>query len=104
MAFTPINKLTADRALEQITVDATEFYFRMDRSVDQISQAFTSLAGMASSWSTAVTFIDNEQVANPSDPEWLALKNRKDSLVADFIAMRDKVEAVRDAAVAARDA
>jgi len=104
MAFVPINKLTSDRALDQITVDATEFYFRMDRAVDQVSQAFTSLAGMAASWSAAVSFIDTEAAANPGDAEWQALLARKDSLVADFIAMRDKVQAVRDAAIAARDA
>lgn len=103
MAFTPINKLTADRALDQIGVDATEYYYRMDRAVDQISAAFNSLAGMASAWSAAVSFIDAEVAANPGDQEWQALLERKNSLVADFIAMRNKVETVRDAAIVARD-
>lgn len=104
MAFTPMNKLTADRALDQIGVDATEYYYRMDRAVDAISVAFNSLAGMASAWSAAVSFIDTEAAANPGDQEWQALLARKDSLVADFIAMRDKVQAVSIAAIAARDA
>ena len=103
MSFTPINKLTADRALDQITVDATEFYFRMDRSVEQISHAFTSLAAMTTSWSAAASFIDAEEAAAPGDKEWQALKERKDSLVVDFLAMRNKVQAVRDAAIAAQN-
>ena len=104
MAFLPINKLTADRALDQIGVDATEFFFRMDRSVEQITAAAASLAGMPSSWSAAVSFIDAEEAANPGDKEWQALKERKDSLVIDFLAMRNKVQAVRDAAIAAQNA
>ncbi len=104
MSFTPINKLTAERALDQITVDATEFYFRMDRSVEQISQAFASLNGMAASWSPAISFIDAEEAAAPGDKVWQALKERKDSLVADFLAMRTKVQQVRDAAIAAQNA
>jgi len=104
MAFTPINKLTSHAALEQIVTDAKEYYYRMDRAVDQISAAFTSLAGMSSSWSAAVSLIDAESTANPGDKEWQDLLDRKDSLVVDFLAMRDKVQAVRDAAIAARDA
>ncbi len=104
MAFTPINKLTAERALDQIGVDATEFYFRMDRSVEQISQAFTSLNGMPASWAAAIAFIDAEEAAAPGDKAWQALKERKDSLVIDFIAMKNKVQAVRDAAIAAQNA
>ncbi len=104
MSFTPINKLTADRALDQIAVDATEFFFRMDRSVEQITAAAASLAGMTTSWSAAVAFIDAEEAAAPGDKEWQALKERKDSLVIDFLAMRNKVQAVRDAAIAAQNA
>ncbi len=104
MGFPPLNKLTADRALEGIGTDATEFYFRMDRAVDQIGQAFDSLAGMAASWSEAVSFIDAEAAANPGDADWQALLARKNSQVVDFQAMKTKVKAVRDAAIAARDA
>ena len=104
MSFTPINKLTADRALDQIGVDATEFYFRMDRSVEQITAAAASLNGMTTSWAAAASFIDAEEAANPGDKEWQALKERKDSLVVDFLAMRNKVQAVRDAAIAAQNA
>ena len=104
MAFTPINKLTADIALKQIGVDATEFYFRMDRSIEQITAAAASLAAMTTSWSAAASFIDAEEAAAPGDKEWQALKERKDSLVVDFLAMRNKVQAVRDAAIAAQNA
>ncbi len=104
MAFTPINKLTAERALDQITIDATEYYFRMDRSVEQITAAFNSLNGMVASWSPAISFIDTEEAAAPGDKVWQALKERKDSLVSDFLAMKTKVQAVRDAAIAAQNA
>ena len=104
MAFTPINKLTANRALEQIVTDATEFFFRMDRSVEQITAAAASLNGMTTSWSAAANFIDTEEASAPGDKEWQALKERKDSLVADFLAMRNKVQAVRDAAITAKNA
>ena len=73
MSFTPINKLTADRALDQIGVDATEFYFRMDRSVEQITAAAASLAGMPSSWSAAASFIDAEAADDQLDPRDLVI-------------------------------
>lgn len=104
MAFTPINKLTTERALDQITVDATEYFYRMERAVEQISTCLVSLAGMSAAWAPAVTFIDAAEIAAPGDKEWQALKARKDSLVTDFNAMQTKVQAVRDAAITARDA
>lgn len=104
MSFTPVNKLTTERALDQITIDATEYFYRMSRAVDQIGSSFNDLAGMGASWSAAVSFIDTEAAANPGDTEWQELLARKDSLVVDFLAMRNKVQAVRDAAISARDA
>ncbi len=104
MAFTPVDKLTSHAALELIVTDAKEYYFRMDRAVELLTQAFTSLNGMPASWSAAISFIDAQEAASPGDKAWQALKLRKDSLVADFTAMRDKVQQVRDAAIAAQNA
>lgn len=104
MAFAPVNKLTAERALDQIGVDATAYYYQMSNAVDQIASAYTLLAGMATSWNAAVTFVNDQAAANPGDTEWQEMKARKDMLVADFFAMRDKVLAVRNAAQTARDA
>ncbi len=102
MAFTPENYLMAERAMDQVGIDATAFFKNSDRAIEQIVAAATSLAGMAAQWSPAVTFIDAEVVANPGDTDWDALKARKDKLTADFLAMRNLVQSVRDAAILAR--
>ncbi len=102
MAFTPENFLMAERALNQISIDATQFFTNSDRAIEQIVTSASSLSGMPAAWAAAVTFIDGEATANPGDADWQAIKARKDKMVTDFIAMRNIVQAVRDAAIAAR--
>ncbi len=102
MAFTPENFLMAERALDQIGVDATAYFTNSDRAIEQIVAAASSLAGMGAEWSSAVAFVDTQEAANPGDKDWEALKARKDKMVVDFIAMRNLVQSVRDAAIAAR--
>ena len=102
MSFVPENFLMAERALDQISVDATAFFTNSDRAIEQIVAAAASLAGMAAAWSAAVAFIDAQAVANPGNTEWDALLARKDKLTSDFIVMRNLVQSVRDAAIAAR--
>ena len=102
MAFTPENFLMAERALDQIGVDATAYFTNSDRAIEQVVAAANNLSLMAAAWSAAVAFIDAEAAAAPGDVEWQALLARKDKLTADFIGMRNLVQAVRDAAIAAR--
>ena len=102
VAFTPENFLMAERAMNQIGVDATAYFTNMDRAIEQMITASANLSGMAAAWTSTVTFIDAQAAANPGDASWQALLARKDKIVVDFIAMRDLTAAVKDAAVAAR--
>ena len=102
MAFLPENFLMAERAMDQISLDATSYFTNMDRGVEQLALAATNLAAMAAAWAAAVDYIDAQALALPGDTGWQALKLRKDKLVADFIAMRTLSQSVRNAAQAAR--
>lgn len=101
MAFIPDNYLTAQRALAQITTDATSFHTDVSRGIEILTQAHAKLAAMGADWKAAVDFIQAQADANPADEEWKALASQKDKLVADFIAMRNRALAVRNAATAA---
>ena len=102
MAFLPENFLMAERALDQISVDATASFTNMDRAVDQLSSASAALAAMTAAWTPAVNYITAEAAAAPGDAGWQSLLARKDKLVADFLAMQTLVQAVRTAAITAR--
>lgn len=102
MAFTPENYLMAERALDQITTEATSLFTKTDDSIMRLTAAAASLSGMGAEWSSTVTFIDAEAAANLGDEQWQVLLARKDKIVASFIEMRDIAIAVRDAAITAR--
>ncbi len=102
MAFTPDNYLTAARALDQIRADATGFHQQGDAAIDSLVRVATALSNMQANWLPAADYIDAQAAAFPADEHWLKLKERKDRIVTDFIAMRDAWFAVRDAAQAAR--
>lgn len=98
MAFTPDNYLTAQRALAQIATDATAFHTDVARGIETLTLAHAKLAAMGPDWTPAVNFIQQQADANPNDEQWQALAAQKDKLVADFISMRNRALAVRDAA------
>ncbi len=102
MAFTPENYLMAERALDQITTEATSLFTKVDDAIIRLTDLSASLSGMGSNWSSTVAFIDTEAAANPGDEQWQILLVRKNKIVAGFIEMRDIAIAVRDAAVTAR--
>ncbi len=102
MAFTPENYLMAERALDQIGTDATAFFKNSDRAIEQIVAAALNLEAIPSAWGTTVTFINAQEAASPGDKDWQNLKTRMDKMAEDFEAMRTLVQAVRDAAIAAR--
>lgn len=101
MAFVPDNYLTAEQALDRIGGDATNFHQQVGRAITDLTNAHARLAAMAGDWGAAVQYIEAQATANPSSEEWQALKSRKDLLVADFISMRNRAEAVKNAAIAA---
>lgn len=102
MAFTPDNFLMATRALDKISEEATNSLNRVDGAIAQLVTAASQLQAMQTAWTPAVTFIDDQAIANPTDESWQALKAEKDKLVADFLVMRDLAIAVRNAAQTAR--
>ncbi len=102
MAFTPENYLMAEDALDQIAAGATQHLRLLDEAIIRMQNAVTRLQAMQGDWSPAVTFIDDQVVANPADAEWLSLQARKDKMVTNFVNMRDLAIAVKDAAVTAR--
>lgn len=98
MAFTPTNFLEAENALDVIAQEARQSRNIMDQGIKQLELAATRLTDMQANWGNAVTFIDDQAVAFPADEQWTTLKERKDKMVTDFLAMRDKAIAVRNAA------
>jgi hypothetical protein len=101
MTFPVDSYLTAERALAQITVDATAHHTDVARGIETLTSAHAKLNAMGASWRPAVTYINAQAAANPSNAEWQALKARTDMIVADFIAMRNRALSIRDAAIAA---
>ncbi len=102
MSFTPDNYLMAEQALDHIGTDATAFFKNSDRAIEQIVAAAANLDAIPAAWADTVALIDAKEAASPGDKDWEALKARKDKMVVDFKAMRDLVQSVRDAAIAAR--
>jgi len=98
MSTNPSNYLQAEAALDNIVEEASTYNDRVDRAIQHISTAYDELAAMASKWTTAATYIENQATANPDDALWQELKARKDQIVTDFQAMRDRAQAIRDAA------
>ncbi len=102
MSFTPQNYLMAERALDQISTEATQFFNKTDDSITRLTAAAASLSSMGADWATTVAFIDSEAQANPVDEQWQVLLARKDKIVSSFIEMRDLAIAVQNAAVTVR--
>lgn len=102
MAFNPENYLMAERALDQISTEATSHIVKTDDSIARLGAAAAGLSAMGAAWASTVSFIDTEAQTNPVDEQWQILLARKDKIVQNFIEMRDLAIAVRDAAVSAR--
>ena len=98
MAFTPDSYIGASRALSQIITDANSFNEDVKRGIDILTVAHQRLAAMATDWRDAAQFIDAQAAANPQDAQWASLKAEKDKVVTDFLQMRNRALAVRDAA------
>jgi len=98
MSTNPSNYLQAEAALDTIVQEASRNSDRVDRALTQLGSAYSDLAAMGSKWNTAATYIENQATANADDALWQELKARKDQIVTDFQAMRDRAQAIRDAA------
>ena len=95
------NFLTAQRAIGQIVTDATAHDADVGRAIETLTIAHAKLEAMGAAWTPAVQFINAQAVAYPDNAAWQSLKTQTDMIVADFISMRDRALAVRDAAIAA---
>ena len=95
------NFLTAQRAIGQIVTDAAAHHADVGRSIDTLTAAHAKLAAMVVSWTPAIKFITQQAAANLDNAAWQSLKVETDLIVADFVDMRNRALAVRDAAIAA---
>lgn len=102
--FIPDNYLKAEAALDQIAANAADASNRVDNAVKTLVSSTLTLERMflnaPNGWADAAQYIDNQAAANPNDTQWQAIKGRKDKIQADAIAMRNRAQAIRDAAQA----
>jgi hypothetical protein len=89
----------AKQALLQITADSVSHNSTVDQSIERVIASHAQLDAMATKWSSTVKFINAQ---SDDDPIWKALKLETAKIVSDSQAMRDRAEAIRDAAIAAK--
>jgi len=98
MSQNPTDYIDAKAAIQKIVEEASVHEDRVNSAIDNLSRAYNDLAGMATRWAAAVTYIEDQATANPDDALWQKLKSEKDRIVTDFAAKRDRAQAIRDAA------
>ena len=102
MTTTPKSFVEAKQALSQITADTVAHNSTVDQSIERIIASHAQLNDMSGKWRSTIEYINSAAAANPDDTTLAAMKLEADKIVADFIAMRTRAAAIRDAAVAAK--
>ena len=104
MAFTPDNFMSAERALDQMSVEGVAAMKNVERAIEQIEQNTAILENLPNlkGWKSTADYINAQQDANPTDDEWKALRRRKSKLFQDARDMKARATAIRDAAIAAK--
>lgn len=89
---------TADRALRQIGDQVTAYVTTGESAMTTLGQVAADLGMMddpfPDGWVESVTYINAQAAANPSDPAWSALKAKQDKIVADFVAAKQRFDAI----------
>lgn len=104
MAFTPDNFMSAERALDQMSVEGVAAMKNVERAIEQIEQNTAILEDLPNlnGWKSTADYINEQQALFPDDEEWKALKRRKTKLFQDARDMKARALAIRDAANAAK--
>lgn len=91
----------ADRILAAIAEDITYYVTSVEKAVATIDKAAADLGKFPSAYPTgfleSIQYINTQATANPTDEAWQDLKRRKDKLVADFNATKNRFEAISTA-------
>jgi len=82
------------QALDEIAERTVRNQQRTTQATDLLVQVQTDLQTMTTAYTTLISELNAEALANPDDMAWQTAKAEKDRLVADFQAFKTTVDAL----------
>jgi hypothetical protein len=80
--------------LDEIAVKSESNRKRLVDARAAVASVEAALQTMQNQYSAFIAEVEADALANPADPAWQAAKAEKDRLVADFLAVQTKAQAI----------
>jgi hypothetical protein len=80
--------------LDEIAVKSETQRKSLVNARSAVASVEAALQTMQNQYSAFIAEVETDALANPTDPAWQAAKAEKDRLVADFLAVQTKAQAI----------